>query len=88
MTNKEIAKVLKLSASLLELHDENIFKIRTYSNAVMRIERQKERLDTKSLEELEAVEGIGKSIAQAIVQIVERGSFDVLEALLSKTPPA
>lgn len=86
MTNKEIAKLLKFTASLLELHDENQFKIRTYTNAVFNIEKQDEPLIDKKKDELEELEGIGKGLAQSIVDIKESGSFPLLEELISKTP--
>ena len=86
MTNKEIAKLLKLTASLLELHDENQFKIRTYTNAVFNIEKQQEILSEKNKEELEKLEGIGKGLAQSIVEIKQTGSFTQLDELISKTP--
>ena len=86
MTNKEIAKLLKLTAALLELHDENQFKIRTYTNAIFNIDKQEEALAEKSLAELEALEGIGKGLAQSIIEIEKNGSFHLLEELLVKTP--
>ena len=48
MTNKDIAKLLKLTSSLLEIHDENQFKIRTYTNAVFNIEKQEDALFEKN----------------------------------------
>ena len=86
MTNKEIAQVLKLTSSLLELHDENQFKIRTYTNAVINIEKQNEPLIDKDLAELESLEGIGKGLANSIVELREKGSFTVLDELIAKTP--
>lgn len=86
MTNKKIAKLIKLTASLLELHDENQFKIRTYTNAVINIEKQEEPLIEKDKEELEKLEGIGKGLAQSIVEIKQTGSFAQLDELMSKTP--
>lgn len=86
MTNKEIAKVLKLTSSLLELHDENQFKIRTYTNAVINIEKQNDPLIDKDLLELESLEGIGKGLANSIVELREKGSFAVLDELMAKTP--
>ena len=86
MTNKEIAQVLKLTSSLLELHDENQFKIRTYTNAVINIEKQNEPLIDKDLSELESLEGIGKGLANSIVELREKGSFTVLDELIAKTP--
>jgi len=86
MTNKEIARLLKLTAALLEIHEENQFKIRTYSNAVFNIEKQDEQVLHKSVNELEALEGIGKGLAKSIKSIVDTGTFDLLEELLAKTP--
>lgn len=86
MTNKEIAKLFKLTASLLELHDENQFKIRTYSNAVFNIEKQDEPIISKNTQELESLDGIGKGLAQSIIEIRETGSFKELELQISKTP--
>ncbi len=86
MTNKDIAKLLKRTATLLELHEENTFKIRTYLNASMRAERLQEALESKSEEELAQIDGIGKSIAKAIAGINSTGSFDLLDELTAKTP--
>lgn len=86
MTNKAIAKLLKLTASLLELHDENQFKIRTYTNAVFNIEKQEDPIFEKTKEELEGLDGIGKGLAQSIVEIQQSGSFSVLDELLLRTP--
>jgi DNA polymerase (family 10) len=86
MTNKEIAKLLKLTAALLEIHDENQFKIRTYTNAVFNIEKQEDQLIGKSIGELEALDGIGKGLAKSINQVFDSGTFDLLEQLKSTTP--
>lgn len=86
MTNKEIARKLKLTSALLEIHDENQFKIRTYTNAVIHLENQPEQLAGKSIEYLESLDGIGKSLAKSIVTINETGTFDLLDELIAKTP--
>jgi DNA polymerase (family 10) len=86
MTNKEIAKLLKLTAALLEIHDENQFKIRPYTNAVFNIEKQEDQLIGKSIGELEALDGIGKGLAKSINQVFDSGTFDLLEQLKSTTP--
>lgn len=86
MTNKEIAGKLKLTAALLEIHDENQFKIRTYTNAVIHIENQKEPLAGKDIDYLESLDGIGKSLAKSIVSINETGTLQLLEELTAKTP--
>ncbi len=86
MTNKEIARVLKITADLLEIHDENPFRIRTYTNAALVADRHNNPLENLSEEALERVDGIGKGMAKTITVILETGSFDVLEQLKAKTP--
>ncbi|WP_114778421.1 DNA polymerase/3'-5' exonuclease PolX [Botryobacter ruber] len=87
MENNKIIKLFKLAASLLELHDENPFKVRSYANAVAALDNVDEPLEGKSQEALESINGVGKSIAARIIDINETGSFAELDQLLSKTPP-
>jgi DNA polymerase (family X) len=84
--NKTIIRQLRLAGALLELHGENQFKIRSYVNAVFPLERLSEPLHQMSLQEISSLQGIGKSIAANIAEILERGSFGLLEELLAKTP--
>ena len=60
MTTEEIAHALKLTAQLMELHEENPFKIKSIANAAYKLDKTDIDLQGKSLEELEKLEGIGK----------------------------
>ncbi len=71
----------------MELHDENPFKVRSYLNAVAALELVEEPLAGKGLAELEAIGGVGKSIAARIVSLSKSGSFEELDQLLAATPP-
>ena len=86
MTNSDIADMLKAYADLSELHSENPFKIKSFANASFRIDKMSDPLFGKSLQELENVEGIGKSIAQKLVQIFETNTFPELLQLIEATP--
>jgi DNA polymerase (family 10) len=86
MTNSDIADMLKLYADLSELHGGNPFKIKSFAAASFRIDKITEPLYGKSLTELEAIEGVGKTIAQKLVQIFETESFPELTELLEATP--
>ncbi len=70
----------------MELHDENSFKIRSYQSAINTIDRGDVSIEGKSMEELQAVNGIGKSIAEVIFSIGNTGTHSYLEELLEKTP--
>jgi DNA polymerase (family 10) len=71
----------------MELHDENPFKIRSYTNAVFALEKLDMDLAGLSVEELARQEGIGKSIAQKIDSLNKQGTFEELDNLLTITPP-
>lgn len=92
MENKEILKQLKLTASLLELHtvpgkNDNTFKIRSYNNAIFNLERQDNHLAELSFEEICKIDGVGKSIAANIVELIQSGHFPLLDDLIQSTPP-
>ncbi len=86
ISTAEIADALDLLAKLLELHDENTFKAKSYSNTAFRLSRTNIDLGGKTKDELEKMEGIGKSAAKKIVEMKETGTIDELEKLLEKTP--
>lgn len=87
MENSDIVRTLRLTSQLMELHEENPFKIRSYTNAIFALEKINARLDELSIAELSLMEGIGKSMADKIHRISEQGTFEELENLLAKTPP-
>ncbi|MEX1188557.1 MAG: helix-hairpin-helix domain-containing protein [Bacteroidia bacterium] len=86
MTNKEISKALKLTAALGELHGENPFKLKSLTNASFQIDRISDVLMGKSLEELQAIPGIGKSIAEKINELLNEGITEELLHYKSITP--
>lgn len=86
MDNKSIIKQLKLLAALMELHDENGFKIRGYQNAIFNLEKFEPALSKMSEEELSALEGVGKSIAKSIYDLVQTGTTAALEEFQERTP--
>ena len=86
LDQKTILRQLKLIIKLMELHDENSFKIRSYQSAVNTIDRGDVSIEGKSIAELQALQGIGKSIAEVIASLAETGSHATLDDLLQRTP--
>jgi len=87
MDNKTIAKHFDLIAKLMELHQQNPFKIRTYANAYQSIARNDQQLIELDADALIAVPGIGKTLAQNIIELKEKGTIKVLDELIALTPP-
>ena len=86
MENYEIADVLKETAKLMELNEENSFKIKSYQNAAFKLDRLTDKLEGKSVAELEKVDGIGKSLSVKIFELLTSGTFPDLKKLIDQTP--
>ncbi len=86
-SNKEIAALFRLLGELMELHDENSFKIRSYMNAARQIEMLDRELSGMSAEEIRAIPGIGDAIQKKIAGILESGRLPLLDKYLGQTPP-
>jgi DNA polymerase (family X) len=86
MNNDTIADSLKLTAQLMELHNENPFKVKSLLNASFKIDKLDKELSTLSAAEMEALEGIGKSVAAKAKELIESGTTKELQLLIDKTP--
>lgn len=86
MTTAEIAHKLKLTAQLMELHNENPFKIKSIANAAYRLNKTDINLAGKLLPELEQIEGIGKGIAAKIMELQTTQNLRELIEMVEKTP--
>lgn len=86
MDNKEIANLIKKCGKLLELHDENVFKVRSFQNAAFNINKISNPLKKLSENQIAEVQGIGKSLASKIIEIIQKNTFEDYENLISKTP--
>jgi DNA polymerase (family 10) len=89
MTKSQIADVLEEIATLLELKDENPFKIRAYANAARSLETFGGNLsDLQDEEALGKIPGIGKAIAAKIKELAGSGKLKYLEELRAEFPAA
>src|SRR5437762_8415109 len=89
MTKSQIAEVLEEIATLLELKDENPFKIRAYANAARSLETFGGNLaDLQDEEALAKIPGIGKAIAAKVKELAATGSLKYLEELRAEFPAA
>src|SRR5437879_749934 len=87
MTKEEIASALEQIATLLELKNENPFRIRAYTNAARALETFGGNVSNLQDEEaLEKIPGIGKSIAEKIKELAATGSLKFLDELRTEFP--
>ena len=87
MTNKEIAQNFSLLGKLVELHDNNTFKARSYNNATFRIKKLDGPLADMDPAAIAAQPGFGKAIQTKIAELLATGELQALNAYLEKTPP-
>jgi DNA polymerase (family 10) len=90
MENPEIARLLSETADLMEIGGEDPFRIRSYRNAAAAIENHPERIVDilrDPQRDVTSIPGIGKSLAGALREIAERGSFARRDEMLSRYPP-
>ena len=76
MNTEKIAAKLKLTGQLQELHGQNPFKVKALINAAYRLDKTDINLEGKNIEELAALEGIGKGIASKIYELQTTGKLE------------
>jgi DNA polymerase (family X) len=86
MTNKEIANTFNDLGRIMELHGENPFKIRSYSNAYLSLRKLEIPLNEMEDEELADIKGIGKTIVSKIRELEQTGSLEALDKYKAMTP--
>ncbi|MBD1386343.1 DNA polymerase/3'-5' exonuclease PolX [Mucilaginibacter rigui] len=86
MENKPIARMLRLLSQLMELNEVNPFKIKSIANAAFKVDKLPFPLAGKTVEELEKIDGIGKSLAAKIAELLETGTMAELQEMLAATP--
>jgi DNA polymerase (family 10) len=87
ISNYEIARIFSQIADLMEVRDDNPFKVRAYRKAADTIEGLTESLETiATREELEKIPNIGKAIAEKIGDICRTGTTPLYEELRAKVP--
>lgn len=83
MKNVEIAKVFQDMADLLELKEENKFKIRAYRRAAQAIEHLPQEMAAMPAQgdNFHAIPGIGDAIAKKSTELIQTGKLKVFEDL-------
>ena len=86
MENKEIISSLKLLTKLMELHEENPFKVKSVQNAVFNLDKFATPFNSLTQKEIENLPGVGKGIAAKIIELVQNNHLTELDDLINITP--
>jgi DNA polymerase (family X) len=87
MDNYQIADTLSLLSKLMDIHGENSFKSKSYSNAAFNIEKLPLQLADTPREKIAGLKGIGDSTAKKIIELLDTGELTALREIIEKTPP-
>ncbi|MBC8473612.1 MAG: DNA polymerase/3'-5' exonuclease PolX [Candidatus Omnitrophica bacterium] len=87
MKNKDIAKIFRQIAQILEIKGENHFRIRAYERGAQNIESLSEDIEVFIKEDrVTTIPGIGKDLEQKIKEMVSEGRLQYLEDLKKDIP--
>ena len=87
MKNQEIAKIFNEIADLLEIKNENTFRIRAYRRAALNVEGLARNIEDLTEKELMTVPGIGKDLAGKIAEYLKTEKIMAHEELKKEIPP-
>ena len=87
MDNAAVARILREIADLLEIKDDNPFKIRAYRNGADIIANHPHEVATLDVTGLREIPGIGKDLAARIREIGETGDAAFHRELIAEFPP-
>jgi DNA polymerase (family 10) len=86
MENKTISRTLRFLSQLMELQQENAFKIKTIANAAIKIDKLPYPIASKSLEEIEQIAGLGKSISAKVWELLQTGTLTDIDVISANMP--
>ncbi len=89
MENREVAKILRETAQLLEIDGAIIGRYRSYEKAAELLYNIHERVEdlAKDDKKLRELPGIGENMAEHIREILQTGDYSLRRKLLKKYPP-
>ena len=84
--NKDLASRLEEMAAMLELLGENRFRVNAHAKAARVVRDQTRDLSTLDTEELKAIDGIGKGMAERVAELRDTGEIADHDELLDRVP--
>lgn len=90
MDNKTIADIFSRIADMLEIKDENVFKVRAYRTAslnILGLTRELSDIFKEDPAKIEDIPGIGKDLKLKIVEMVETGKLAYYDNLMKEFAP-
>ncbi len=87
MNNNQIAESFSLLSKLMEIHNENSFKAKSYASAAFTIDKLTIQLSETPPEKIVGIKGMGESSGKKVIELLTTGVLQALEKMIAKTPP-
>ena len=87
MDNRALTRAFKLAAQLMELHDENPFKVRAMEGTATVLDALSFPVAEVERSGLPDRTGLSKAAAAKVAELLDTGTFSDLQRLLDTTPP-
>ncbi|MCS6929197.1 MAG: PHP domain-containing protein [Saprospiraceae bacterium] len=87
MTNRDVAEAFNELADLMELHEADEFRVRSYRSAYLTLRKVERPLSELTDAEIQTFRGIGPAITKKIRELLSTGKLKILEQLRQQTPP-
>jgi len=87
MHNYEIAEYFSLLSKLMEIHGEDPFKIKSYSNAAFTLDKLNDPVVDMEPHQIFSIRGIGDAIGKKVIEIIDNKRLSLLDGYVEKTPP-
>jgi DNA polymerase (family 10) len=87
MQNHEVAKVLDEVADMLEVSEDNFFRVRAYRNAARTVRDHPHPLAQMDDKQLRGLPGIGADLAAKLATLIKTGDFELHRELTQEISP-
>ena len=84
--NTDLAERLETIARLLELTGANRFRVNAFAKAARVIEKETRDVSTLDTDELVAIDGVGKGVAEKVQELRDTGTVAELDELIAEIP--
>lgn len=87
MTNQEVARVLRQIADILQIKDDNPFKVKAYRKAADAIYHFDEDINVlNQTGRIAEIPGVGRAVQEKVQELLQKGSLAYHERLLQEVP--
>lgn len=90
MNNKQISTIFSRIADMLEVKNENIFRVRAYRTAgqnILNLSRDLQDVHKEDPDKIGSIQGVGKDLKEKIIEMITTGDLEYYRDLMKEFKP-